>query len=674
MMSERLREKCGVFGVYGKGMDAARLTYFGLFSLQHRGQECSGIACANGKRIHFHKGLGLVAQVYSEENFKHLKGHIAVGHNRYATSGGISYEHIQPVVGKDDIVALAHNGTLPQTKKLAAFLSKIGLYTKTHNDSELMHMLIKYYIVKKYTLEDAILESLPLFTGAYSMVAMSRNKLAAIRDPFGIRPLSIGKLNGGYIISSETCALDTVNATFIRDVNPGEMVIIDEEGLHSYQFASANQKLDIFEMVYFARPDSMLLGKNVYKIRENLGKQLAKEYPVKADVVIPVPDSSIPAAIGYARALGLPCDHALTKNRYIGRTFIMPDQKLRERSVQMKLNPIRELIEGKRVVLVDDSIVRGTTSKKLVTMMREAGAKEVHVISSSPPVKFPDFYGINTPTQKELIAANKTIPQIKNFIGADSLYYLSYKGLIDATELPESVFCTSCFTGKYPIDLGDNIKKLKHARISESPPVFQEKKRLAVLISNKGKGTNLQAIIDGIESKKINAKLVVVVSDEDDAYGLTRAKKHSIPTEINKDKKNLTKLLKKHSVDFVILTGWKQFMTDEFLKTFSNRIVNLHPGLIPDTIDGVVKTPDGKNGLWNKKKFTEKALQNFFDNQSTYAGSSIHFLSNEVDFGPVLGRTFEKIKKNDTVDTLYARLKKKENDLYIEVLQKLSTL
>ncbi|MBP9718851.1 MAG: amidophosphoribosyltransferase [Candidatus Levybacteria bacterium] len=673
-MNYELREKCAVFGVFGKGMDAARLTYFGLFALQHRGQECSGIVSSNRKQLSFHKGSGLVTQVYSEDVLKKLKGDMAIGHNRYATSGGTSPEHIQPVVTKNDSIALAHNGNLPTTTKLARFLSTLGIHIKGSNDSELMHMLIKYYLVKKYTLEDAILESLPLFTGAYSMLVMSKNKLAAIRDPFGIRPLCIGKLNGGYIFASETCALDMVNATYIREVNPGEMVVVDEKGLHSYQFATANQKLDIFEMVYFARPDSMLLGKNVYKVRENLGRELAKEYPIKADVVIPVPDSSIPAAVGYARALGLPCDHALTKNRYIGRTFIMPDQKMRDRSVQMKLNPIKELIAGKRVILVDDSIVRGTTSKKLVMMMRDAGAKEVHVISSSPPVKFPDFYGINTPTQKELIASHRSVTQVKDFIGADSLYYLSLSGLINATELPEDLFCTSCFTGEYPIDIGSNIKKLKGAKVMQVIPTFSHKPRLAVLVSNKGSGTNLQAIIDGIENKKINAKIAVVISDEKDAFGLVRAKKHRIPTEINTEKGSLVKLLKKHTVDYIVLTGWKQFLSSEVLEIFSNQILNLHPGLIPDTIDGVVKNPDGTKGLWNKKKFTNKALQNFLDNRATYAGSTIHFLTKEVDFGPVLGRTFEKIKKDDTVDSLYARLKKKENALYIEALQKLSTL
>lgn len=673
-MSSELKEKCAVFGVYGKHMDAARLTYFGLFALQHRGQECSGIACGNGKQIHFHKGLGLVPQVYSEELLKKLKGHIAIGHNRYATSGGTSPEHIQPVVVKNDIVALAHNGNLPETKKIVRFLSSIGIYTKGHNDSELMHMLIKYYLVKKYTLEDALLESLPLFTGAYSMMVMTKNKLAAIRDPFGIRPLCVGKLNGGYVFSSETCGLDIVNATYIRDIQPGEMVVVDEKGLQSYQFAKANQKLDIFEMVYFARPDSILLGKSVYKIRENLGRELAKEHPIKADVVIPVPDSSIPAAIGYARSLGLPCDHALTKNRYIGRTFIMPDQKLRDRGVQMKLNPIRSLIEGKRIVLVDDSIVRGTTSKKLVKMMRDAGAKQVHLISSSPPVKFPDFYGINTPTQKELIAANKSVSQIKNFIGADSLYYLSYTGMIKATELPERMFCTSCFTGEYPIDIGSNIKKLKGAKVTYPLSPVSPTPKLAVLLSNKGSGTNLQAIIDGITNKKIRAKIAVVVSDEEDAFGLVRAKKYTIPTAINKDKNTLVPLLKKYGVDYIVLTGWKQFLTEELLQEFSQRIINLHPGLIPDTADGYVKNPDGTKGLWNKKKFTNKALQNFLDNHATYAGSTIHFLTKDVDFGPVLGRTFVKIKKTDTVDSLYTRLKKKENMLYVEALKKLATL
>lgn len=460
-MDPILAEKCGIFGIYGKGLEAARLTYFGLYSLQHRGQESSGISASDGRGIHTHKASGLVTQVYQETDFDKLKGYIAIGQNRYSTSGGSISDHNQPVAAKHDIVSLAHNGNLPDVTKLKAFLKKQGQFIENLNDSELMHLAIRYFLIKRYSLEDAIAECFPLFTGAFCLLIMTRDKLAAVRDSYGIRPFSIGKLNGGYVFSSETCAIDTVNAKVIRDIQPGEMVVASKDGLSSYKLSQPNQKLDIFEFVYFSRPDSVLLGKRVYEVRKNLGIELAKEFPIKADVVIPVPDSSIPAAIGYSLKSKIPMEFALVKNRYIGRTFIMPDQRLRDRGVQMKLNPIAELIKNKRVIVIDDSIVRGTTSQKLVGMLRGVGAKEVHVLSSCPPIKYPDFYGIDTPNQKNLIGAQMTISQTKKFIDSDSLSYLSYKGLINATGLNESVFCTSCFTGNYPIDIGRNKKNIK---------------------------------------------------------------------------------------------------------------------------------------------------------------------------------------------------------------------
>lgn len=460
-MGDRLHHKCGIFGIYGKGLEAARLTYFGLYSLQHRGQESSGISTADGKIIRTHKATGLVPQVYTEKDLQKLKGYMAIGHNRYSTSGGSISDHNQPVAGKHDIVALAHNGNLPVTTKLVRFLSSNGLYTKGLNDSELMHLAIRYFLVKKYPLEDAIKKAYPLFTGAFCLLIMTKDSIVALRDRYGIRPLSIGKLNGGYVIASETSAIDTVDGEYMRDVLPGEMIVINSKGMKSYQIETPNQKLDIFEFVYFSRPDSLLLGKRVYSVRRNLGRELAKEYPIKADVVIPVPDSSVPAALGYASELNLPCEFGLVKNRYLWRTFIMPGQRLRARSVKMKHNAIPEVIYGKKVVLIDDSIVRGTTSQALVKTLREAGAKEVHILSSCPPIRYPDFYGIDTPTQKELIASHKTIPQIKKYINADSLYFLSYKGLIKATGLPESTFCTSCFTGNYPINIGNHANKIK---------------------------------------------------------------------------------------------------------------------------------------------------------------------------------------------------------------------
>lgn len=466
LSDRKIGEKCAVFGIYGrKGLQAARLTYFGLYTQQHRGQESSGISASSGNRIRTHKALGLVSQVYNEENLKQLKGHMAIGHNRYSTSGGSHDSHSQPVTsrrGPNDVLVLAHNGNLPVDDNLSKFLKEKGFYTDGLNDSELIHQIIRYYLVKTGSLEEAIKNTYPMLNGAFCLLVMTKDKIAAVRDSYGIRPLSLGKLGGGYVFSSETCAIDTVDGKVIRDVKPGEMVVVGPSGLKSYQLAKPIPKLDIFEFVYFARPDSFLLGKRVYDARRNMGIELAKENPIKADVVIPVPDSSIPAAIGYAYALNIPLEFGLTKNRYIGRTFIIPDQHLRERGVEMKLNPIGEVIKGKKVVIIDDSIVRGTTSKKIVKILRENGAKEVHIVVSSPPVRFPDFYGIDTPSQKTLIGAKLSIPKIQKFIGADSLYYLSYKGLLKAIGVLEDQLCTACFTGEYPIDIGRKRKTIKY--------------------------------------------------------------------------------------------------------------------------------------------------------------------------------------------------------------------
>lgn len=459
-MDDRLNHKCGVFGVYGKRLEVANLTYFGLHALQHRGQDSSGISVADSKKIVTKKGPGLVAQIFTKQDFKELKGFIAIGHNRYSTSGGIKLTHIQPVTSKHNLLSLVHNGNLPITKPLENFLSAKKISTRGLNDSELMHKAIQYYMEEGLTIEKAIEKSFPLFTGSFCLLIMTKNKLIALRDAYGIRPLSIGRIDNGYIVSSETCAIDVVDGKFVRDVNPGEMVSIDSKGIKSYQLAKPNQKLDIFEFVYFSRRDSLLLGKRVHEVKKNLGKELAREFKIKADVVIPVPESAISAAIGYSMASGIPLDFGLVKNRYIGRTFILSKQQLRKRNVRIKLNPIEDVVKDKRIVVVDDSIVRGTTIKRLIAIFRSHGAKEVHVLSSCPPIMYPDFYGIATPTQRELIASRKTPSQIEKYINADSLHFLSYKGLIKATGLPENVFCTSCFTGDYPIDIGENAKKI----------------------------------------------------------------------------------------------------------------------------------------------------------------------------------------------------------------------
>lgn len=459
-------EKCAVFGVYGADDEAARVTYYGLWALQHRGQESSGIVSSDGTELHRHAASGLVAHVYDSASLAKLPGSMAIGHNRYATSGDSRELYNQPIWNKTHTFAFAHNGNLPDTTKLEEFLEKQGIATAHLNDSHLMSEAIDHYVQQGQSLREAVVSAYPLFTGVFSALAMDKDNLIAFRDVCGIRPLSIGTLGeNGYVVASETCAMDTVNAKFLRDVNPGEMVVINKDGLSSEQVVEGNPKLDIFEMIYFARPDSVLLGQRVNSIRERLGKELSQEFPIEADVVIPVPDSSIPAAIGFADASSIPFAMGLIKNRYIHRTFIQPTAEMRKRAVKMKLNPVVENMAGKRVVLIDDSIVRGTTLSQLVPMMRDAGAKEIHVLISCPPVAYPDFYGINTPDQDDLISSRMSATELCKFIGADSLSFLSKDGMIRATELPENVFSMSCFDGVYQIPIGKQSKKVEKISI-----------------------------------------------------------------------------------------------------------------------------------------------------------------------------------------------------------------
>jgi amidophosphoribosyltransferase len=460
MFKGEIGEKCGVVGAWVPESESARLAHPALFSLQHRGQESCGIASTNGK-IQVHKGMGLITHVFSEEDISQLGGPLAIGHTRYSTSQGSTLEHAQPVVPSDRIVALAHNGNLPSTQLLEDFLRERGLPVHNSTDSEMMTDAIAFGLRRGATLEEAITDVYRLFTGAFSLVVMTRDKLAAVRDAKGIRPLSLGQLNGKtYLFASETCALDTVGAKNVFDVLPGEMVVLDENGLFRYQLTPGEQKLDIFELVYFARPDSILLGKSVHEIRKNFGRILAGEAPVSADLVLAVPDSAKPAALGYAEASGIPYDEGIIKNRYVHRTFIQPHEKLRGKGVELKLNPIEAVISGKRVVILDDSIVRGTTVGPIVAMLRRAGAREVHVRISSPPVRYPDYYGIDTPDQTKLIAARMSVEEICEHCGADSLAYLSYQGMIRATGLPEGVFSTSCFSGEYPIDIRERAGEI----------------------------------------------------------------------------------------------------------------------------------------------------------------------------------------------------------------------
>lgn len=459
---DKLQEKCAVFGAYGATEEAARLTYYGLWALQHRGQESSGIASSDGRRIYDHNDFGLVANVYKEEDFEKLAGNIAIGHNRYSTSGGRDKCYNQPYLRDSRDFAFAHNGNLPVTDKLEAFLTENNVPVDDLNDSGMMAAAIDYYLRRGEALEQAIIKSYPLFEGIFSAVAMSKDRLIAFRDQFGIRPLSIAKLDDGYVVSSETCAYDTIGAEFIREILPGELVVIDERGITSHQVVEGKQKLDVFEFVYFARPDSTILDRSVNKVREDFGKTLASEYPVDADIVVPVPDSSIPAALGYSRESGIPFEMALVKNRYINRTFIRPTAALRERDVTMKLNPVTQALKNKKVVLVDDSIVRGTTMRQVVKMLRKAGVKELHLMISSSPVMYPDFYGINTPNQNDLIAAKMSVQEIAEYLGVDTLGYLSFDGMINAIGLPKDQLCTSSFDGVYPSPIGHRQKEISY--------------------------------------------------------------------------------------------------------------------------------------------------------------------------------------------------------------------
>ena len=451
-MSE-LKEKCGIVGIYGKDLLVSKLAFFSLFALQHRGQEASGITTNDGKKFRTHRSAGLVSQVYTEKIIKNLTGYIGIGHNRYSTSKGGALNHAQPVVNDNASFALAHNGNLPSVKTLENFLSSKKILKKNRNDSELMTDAIDFYIKEGNSLPKSVEKAFPLFTGAFSLVMMNKDTLAAARDAYGMRPLAIGNLGKGYVIASETCALQTIGATFLREVSPGEMIVINKSGMKSIQLAPSNSKHDIFEYVYFARPDSVLGGKLIYEVRKNFGKELAREFKIKADAIVPVPDTATPVVLGYSEVSGIPIEMALVKNRYVHRTFIEPDQKSRRNSVALKLIPLPQILKDKKIIVIDDSIVRGHTCKRLVKTFFKSGAKEVHLLISSPPIRFPDFYGMDTPNQNELIASHKTVEEVRKFIGATSLHYLSLDGLIKSIGLPKERLSTSCFTGVYPIDL-----------------------------------------------------------------------------------------------------------------------------------------------------------------------------------------------------------------------------
>jgi amidophosphoribosyltransferase len=701
--NDQLKEKCAVFGLFGTGTEASRTTFFGLWALQHRGQESSGIVSSDGNKLYGHNGAGLVANVYREEDLEKLPGHIAVGHNRYSTSGGADGRYNQPFIDPKLQFAFAHNGNLPDTSKIETFLHKRGITTDLMNDSAMMSSAIGCYMNKGLGLAGAIKKAFPLFTGAFSAVAMDKKTLIAFRDKCGIRPLSIAKLNGGYVIASETCAFDTIGAKYIREVKPGELVVINKDGLTSRQVVKGTQKLDIFEFVYFARPDSLMLGKRVDTVRKNFGHEMAREFPINADIVVPVPDSGIPAAIGYSQATGIKLEIGLIKNRYIHRTFIRPTTALRERDLKLKLNPLVDAVCDKRLILVDDSIVRGSTARQVVSMLFGAGAKEVHLIITSPPVCYPDFYGINTPTTSELVSARMNNDELCNYIGATSLNFLSYKGMVSATGLPSSQFSTSCFNGIYPISIGRRAlelpKILPHKARSKMRDTYHlgssTHPKIAVLAS--GEGTTVEAFIHASLKGTIASEVGLVICNRADAGVFKRIDRlnHKFGLDIdcllinssthppNRDEiihpgyqtiseqSAIAKVLEQGNFDLIALMGYMKRMSPELVKSYGwrpecdsvydTRMVNTHPGLLPET--------KGLYGDLVQKYVLRERLP--------YGGQTLHAVTDEYDTGPIITEHRIVVKPTDTADSLFARVRSiekrylpKDIDNFIAVRQR----
>ncbi len=473
-MSPTLHEACGVFGVFSPGEDVARITFYGLYALQHRGQESAGIASANGRRLYLRTGMGLVSQVFDEDDLSYLPGHMAIGHTRYSTTGSSDPANAQPCLVESPVGSLAvgHNGTVVNAAVLRADLEEQGVAFTTGTDTEVIARTLAEAPGTSWEERWAYL--MRRLSGAYSLVALTPHELMAARDPMGNRPLCLGRMNGGWVVASETCAFDHLGATFVREIEAGEVVRITEEGVQSFRAAEPKEAFCVFEYVYFARPDSVLHGKLLYPVRMALGAQLAREHPVEADVVIGVPDSATAAAVGYSQESGVPFIEGLVKNRYVGRTFIQPDQRIREVGVHLKFNPLPELLEGRRVVVVDDSIVRGTTTPRVVAMLRKAGTKEVHMRITFPPIVSPCFFGVDFGTRWELIAGRlKGVEEIRRHIGADSLGFLSVKGLIEAIGLPKEKFCLACLTRNYPVPVPLQLDKLALEPIGRNRREFE---------------------------------------------------------------------------------------------------------------------------------------------------------------------------------------------------------
>jgi amidophosphoribosyltransferase len=465
----KLKEECGVFGIFNN-LEASNLTYLGLHALQHRGQESAGIVTSDGVNLHKHKDMGLVSDIFDEATLSGLPGQHAIGHVRYSTTGSSQTKNMQPIVINyfRGALAIAHNGNLTNAKTLRDELEGEGAIFQSTTDTEvIVHLIAKS---KEEKLVRRIIEALTRCKGAYSLMFLTPESVIAVRDPYGFRPLVMGKIGDSVVFASETCAFDLIEAEYIREVEPGELILVDKNGVESFKpFAETKHAYCVFEYIYFARPDSFLTGRNVYQVRKELGKQLAKEHPADADIVVAVPDSGVPSAMGFAEEAGLPLELGLLRSHYVGRTFIQPQQSIRNFGVKLKLNAIKEVLDGKRVVIIDDSIVRGTTSRKIVKMIRAAGAKEVHMRISSPPTKFSCYYGIDTPLKEELIANSLDVDEIRKYITSDSLGYLSLEGVMKAVEDTKKLngaetFCNACFTGKYPVELTDQ-KKIKQKQL-----------------------------------------------------------------------------------------------------------------------------------------------------------------------------------------------------------------
>ncbi len=463
---DKPHEACGVFGIYARGEDVARLAFFALYALQHRGQESAGIAVSDGQMVRMHKGMGLVAQVFDEDNLRPLQGHIAIGHNRYSTTGSSRLLNAQPFLLESVLgsLAVAHNGNLVNAPRLRRELLMRGVGLVSTSDSEVLIQMLAG--APGGTWEACLRSVMGRLRGAYSLTILTRHALYAARDPWGFRPLCLGRLNGGWVVASESCALGTIGAEFVREVRPGEIVAVDDDGLHCWQAVPPRrQALCIFEYIYFARPDSLLQGQFIHGARRALGWELAREHPAEADLVMGIPDSATTAAIGYAQAMNLPFDEGLIKNRYIGRTFIQPDDRLRRAGVALKFNPLPDNLAGQRVIVVDDSIVRGNTSGPIVELLRRAGAAEVHMRVSCPPIRYPCFMGVDMATCQELIAHRLTVPQIREHLGVDTLGYLSLEGMIRAVGRAREEFCLACFTGKYPVQFEEEMEKMAFERV-----------------------------------------------------------------------------------------------------------------------------------------------------------------------------------------------------------------